>query len=269
MLKVLIVDDERLARVELKRLLGKIEGVEVVGEAKNATEALAALKSQDINLAFLDIQMPEISGLELAAEIDSAQSGSPKISNKVQFVFCTAFSEHAVDAFSLNAADYIVKPVNPERLQKTIQRVRELMAQSQSQDQHDAQQGKQDSQQKKQTKTHVYLPDTHGLLLKFGHSSRIVRLQEIERFESVGNHAAVYTSSGKSFIHCALSKIEARLDPSLFFKASRSDIIRVDNIVELQSAMTSGCLLAIMASGSEIEVSRRQASALKQACNVF
>lgn len=262
MLKVLIVDDERLARVELKRLLGKIEGVEVVGEAKNATEALAALKSQDINLAFLDIQMPEISGLELAAEIDSAQSGSPKISNKVQFVFCTAFSEHAVDAFSLNAADYIVKPVNPERLQKTIQRVRELMAQSQSQDE-------QDSQQKKQTKTHVYLPDTHGLLLKFGHSSRIVRLQEIERFESVGNHAAVYTSSGKSFIHCALSKIEARLDPSLFFKASRSDIIRVDNIVELQSAMTSGCLLAIMASGSEIEVSRRQASALKQACNVF
>ncbi len=262
MLKVLIVDDERLARVELKRLLGKIDDVEVVGEAKNANEALAALKSQDIDLAFLDIQMPEISGLELAAEIDSNQSSSPKISNKVQFVFCTAFSEHAVDAFSLNAADYIVKPVNPERLQKTIERVRELIAQSQSQDQEQ-------NQQDTQTKTQVYLPDTHGLLLKFGHSSRIVRLQEIERFESVGNHAAVYTSSGKSFIHCALSKIEARLDPSLFFKASRSDIIRVDSIVELQSAMTSGCLLAIMASGSEIEVSRRQASALKQVFNVF
>ncbi|NQZ09777.1 MAG: response regulator transcription factor [Algicola sp.] len=254
MLKVLIVDDERLARVELKRLLGKIDGVEVVGEAKNANEALTALKSQDIDLAFLDIQMPEISGLELAAEIDS-----PEINSKVQFVFCTAFSEHAVDAFSLNAADYIVKPVNPERLQKTIERVRELMAQPTPQNPQDAQ----------QAKAHAYLPDTHGLLLKFGHSSRIVRLHEIERFESVGNHAAVYTSSGKSFIHCALSKIEARLDPSLFFKASRSDIIRVDNIVELQSAMTSGCLLAIMASGSEIEVSRRQASALKQVFNVF
>jgi two-component system LytT family response regulator len=263
MLKVLIVDDERLARVELKRLLGKIDGVEVVGEAKNAQQALAALKSQDIDLAFLDIQMPEISGLELAAEIDSAQSDTPTISNKVQFVFCTAFSEHAVDAFSLNAADYIVKPVNPERLQKTIERVRELMAQPAPQNQP---QNQQDSQQ---AKAHVYLPDTHGLLLKFGHNSRIVRLHEIERFESVGNHAAVYTSSGKSFIHCALSKIEARLDPSLFFKASRSDIVRVDNIIELQSAMTSGCLLAIMASGSEIEVSRRQASALKQVFNVF
>lgn len=244
MLKILIVDDERLARVELKRLLGKIDGVEVVAEAKNAKQALEVLKTDEIELAFLDIQMPEISGLELAAEIGS----------NTQFVFCTAFSEHALDAFSLNAVDYIVKPVNPERLAKTIERVRELRQQTTSDSPAPAT---------------AYLPDSHGILLKFGQSSRIVRLQEIERFESVGNHAAVYTSNGKSFIHCSLSKIEARLDPSIFFKASRSDIIRVDSIVEIQSAMTSGCLLAIMTSGAEIEVSRRQASALKQVFNVF
>jgi two-component system LytT family response regulator len=244
MLKVLIVDDERLARVELKRLLAKFDDLEVVSEAKNAKQALAILKEEQIDLAFLDIQMPEISGLELAEDIPAS----------TQFVFCTAFSEHALDAFSLNAVDYIVKPVNPQRLKKTIERVRELIQQSAT---------------KSELVITAYLPDTHGLLLKFGQSSKIVRLQEIERFESVGNHAAVYTTYGKSFIHSSLSKIESRLDPSIFFKASRSDIIRVDSIVEIQPAMTSGCLTAIMTSGLEIEVSRRQAAALKQVFNVF
>ena len=255
-IKILIVDDERLARVELKRLLGKIADVEVVAEAKNAHQAIEILQEQTIDLAFLDIQMPEISGLDLAENM-AQNMAENTTGNKTMplFVFCTAFSEHALDAFSLNAADYIVKPVNPERLSQTIERVKALL--------------KQTEQQPAAQPLSSYLPDSHGLLLKFGQSSRIVRLHEVERFESVGNHCAVYTTVGKSFVHASLTKVEARLDPNIFFKASRSDIIRVDNIKQIEPGMSAGSLVAIMTSGSEIEVSRRQASALKQVFNVF
>ncbi len=244
MIKVMIVDDERLARVELKRLLSAFDDIEVVAEAKDAEQAMQRLKQGDIDLAFLDIQMPEVSGLELAEQIGP----------QTLFVFCTAFSEHALDAFGLNAADYLVKPVNPERLSQALGKVRQLLKHADKTT--DAQ-------------PLNYLADNHGLLLKFGQSSKIVRLNEVERFESVGNHAALYTNSGKAFIHSSLSKIEKRLDPAVFFKASRSDIIRIDSIKEIQDALSPGCLLAIMQSGAEIEVSRRQAAALKQLFNVW
>ncbi|NRA59452.1 MAG: response regulator transcription factor [Psychrobium sp.] len=244
MLNVLIVDDERLARVELKRLLAKIPQVNVVAEANGAAQALELLEEHDIDLVFLDIQMPEMDGLQLADKIDPS----------IQFVFCTAFNEHAVDAFSLNAVDYIVKPINPDRLLRTIARV---------------QQSIEEKAEQSNKEIISYLPDNHGLLLKFGDSSKIVRLQDVERFESIGNHVAVYTPAGKSYIHSSLSKVEQRLDPALFFKASRSEIIRVDNIKCIEDGMATGSLLAIMNSGKTIDVSRRQAQQLKKLFNVW
>ncbi|MCP4325251.1 MAG: response regulator transcription factor [Psychromonas sp.] len=247
MLNILIVDDERLARVELKRLLSAIDGVTIIAEVNSAEAALVQLKNNNINLVFLDIQMPEVSGLQLAAQLDSS----------VSFVFCTAFNDYAVDAFSLNAMDYLVKPVNPDRLLQTIKRVKEN---------HEIQ-----AQEKVLSNSPVcaYLPDDHGLLLKFGANSRIIRIKEIERFESIGNHVAVYSLEGKSFIQSSLNKVESRLDPKVFFKASRSDIIRVDNIKILETGIATGSLLAVMKSGQEIEVSRRQAQTLKQLFNVW
>lgn len=240
MLKVLIVDDERLARVELKRLLSAFDYVEVVGQASNGQQALEMMSEHKIDLIFLDIQMPEMSGLELAQQFDT----------KTKFVFCTAFNEHAVDAFSLNAIDYIVKPVNSERLEKTLQRVKTEIA-------------------KGEKESIEYLPDNHGLLLKFGDSSRIVRLEEVERFESIGNHVAVYCSYGKSYIYSSLSKVERRLNPIRFFKASRSEIVQIDWIAKLEEGMSPGSLVAVLTSGQEVEVSRRQVQNLKQLFNVF
>lgn len=244
MLKVLIVDDERLARVELNRLLSKIDGVEVIAQAKTAAEALDILKVSVVDLVFLDIQMPEMTGLELAPHIDP----------NIKFVFCTAFNEHAVDAFSLNATDYIVKPVNSERLVQTIQRVRAAKEYSVSDEREES---------------IDYLPDNHGLLLKFGDSNKIVRLEEIERFESVGNHVAVYTSQGKSYIHSSLNKVEKRLNPAQFFKTSRSEIVRIDSILCLEEGMSTGSLVAILKSKQQVDVSRRQVQSLKQLFNVF
>lgn len=246
MLNILIVDDERLARVELERLLRQFPDVEIIAQASNAIEARALLKTAEIDVIFLDIQMPEVSGLEFATEIDPS----------VQFVFCTAFNQHAVDAFSLNAADYLVKPVNPQRLSQTIEKIRHQVK---------------DSNPPKTANSveASYLDNNHGLLLKFADCSRIVRLNDVERFESIGNHVAVYTSEGKAYIHSSLTKIETRLEPKAFFKASRSEIIRVDAIERIEDGIATGSLLAIMKSGRQIEVSRRQAQSLKHFFNIW
>jgi len=233
MIKTLLVDDERLASAELSRLLQAHPQISIVGQAANADEALALLSQLDVDLVFLDIQMPGLSGLELAAQLDA----------DLQFIFCTAFDSYALDAFGLNALDYLLKPIHPERLAKALARF-------------------QTKQQEEPQRN--YLPENHGLLLKFTDSSRIVRLSDISRFESIGNHSAVYTSFGKSFLHSSLSKIEQRLDPQQFFKASRADIIRVSAIEQLENGVAVGSMLAIMQDGQEVEVSRRQVQVLKQ-----
>jgi two-component system LytT family response regulator len=229
-IRTLLVDDERLARAELRRLLAVHPHIEIVGEATHAQEALAALEQLRPDLAFLDIQMPGMSGLQLAEHIE----------DRCQFVFCTAFDSFAIDAFGLNALDYLVKPVEPERLARTIARVRPPESQA----------------------TVATLPMEHGLLLKFGESARIVRLREIERFESVGNHAAVYTPHGQSFVLSSLNRIEQRLDPAHFFRVNRGCILRLDAIRSLEPDVGQG-LVARTASGVEIEVSRRAAQQLR------
>lgn len=241
MFKVLIVDDERLARVELKRLLQSHKDIEVFGEAKNAKEALNFLDNHSVNLIFVDIHMPEISGLELASQFD----------DDVKFVFCTAFQEYAVDAFSLNAFDYLVKPVAPERLEATLNKLRTI-AKSSAVD-----------------TAKPYLEDNHGLLLQSGDSKKIVRLKDIERFESMGNYVAVYSAGDKFFIHTSLKKVEKKLNPSIFFKVSRSVILRVDNIKSIEDGFAVGSLIAVLNSGSEVEISRRQAKELKNLFNIW
>lgn len=240
MIRTLIVDDERLARAELKRLLASIPDIEIVGEAADANHAKQLIDELEPELIFLDIEMPECSGLELAATL---QPG-------MHFVFCTAYNSHALDAFALNALDYLVKPVDPLRLDKTIQRAKHALAQPSAAPNLTPQN---------------YLPDSHGILLKFGESSRIVRLAEIYRFESIGNHTAVYCPTGKSYVLSSLSKIELRLDPAVFFKASRADIIRLDAIERIEAGMAPGSLVAMLQDGQQVDVSRRQALQLKQA----
>ena len=237
MLKVLIVDDERLARLELVRMLGRYDNIEVVGEAANGKEALEAVASQAIDLVFVDIKMPELNGLEFAKAV----------SDQVHFVFCTAYTDYAVDAYELNVFDYIVKPVSPARLDAVINKAWLTHGDTTS------------------AASPEPLPDEHGLLLKFGHDFNIVRIAEIYRFESVGNHVAVYSYAGKSYLHATLSKVESRLNPTHYFKASRSDIVRIDHIQRIEEGMAAGTFCVYLKDGSDIEVSRRQAQHLRKA----
>ncbi|MEE2022855.1 LytR/AlgR family response regulator transcription factor [Alkalimonas mucilaginosa] len=243
MLRTLIVDDERLARSELKRLLKAHPECQLIGEAANAKEAHQYLQQEELDLVFLDIQMPEVTGLELAATLPA----------QIRFVFCTAYDSYALDAFGLNAVDYLLKPIAPARLAHTMQR---LLADKQPEASNPA-------------SNQHYLPEQHGILLKFGDINRIVRLHEIVRFESIGNHAAVYTPHGKSFLHSSLARIEQKLNPEHFFKVSRSDIIRIDAIAHIEPGMAAGSLLAVLNDGQQIEVSRRQAQQLKQWFSAF
>ena len=114
MINTLIVDDERLARAEMRRLLKKHDNIHIVGEASDAQQALQILAEQQVELVFLDIQMPGLSGLELAEQL----------SKDLQFIFCTAFGDYAIEAFALDAVDYLVKPINAERLATSLARVK-------------------------------------------------------------------------------------------------------------------------------------------------
>lgn len=249
-LRTLIVDDERLARAELKRLLSKhTDSIKIVGEAANADAALQILKEENIDLVFLDVQMPGMTGMELAEHIDT----------DIQFIFCTAFDQYAVDAFTLNAVDYLVKPVNSQRLVQCLSKLSGNTTNA----------SEKEDVSESQSEPGNYLPDGHGLLLKFGDINRIIKLSEIERFESIGNHCAVYTPLGKSWVHSSLSKVEARLDPSLFFKASRAEIIRIDAIDRIEPGIKTGSSVAFLKSGASIEISRRQAQSLKQLFSAF
>lgn len=241
-MNILIVDDEPLARQEIRRLLGRYSQIESIAEAVDGLEALALVQEEEFHLVFVDIRMPEMDGIELVSSVG----------NRSLFVFCTAYSQHALEAFDLNAFDYLLKPVNPNRLDHVMAKV-ELALSGKSYH----------GQQEKEIASEI-LPENHGFLLKFGHDYRIVRLQDVLRFEALGNHVVVHLEKEKSYIQSSLSRLEAKLDESHFFKASRSDVVRIDAICKVEEGMNPGSLLVQLSNGQSVDVSRRQAQYLKK-----
>ncbi|ALO36315.1 two-component system response regulator [Colwellia sp. MT41] len=229
-IKAIIIDDERIARQEMLRLLKKHPEIEVVAQAENIEQGDEVIKKHKPDVIFLDIEMPGGTGLTLAEQLNG----------EIPIVFCTAYDEFAVDAFSLNAIDYLVKPVVPARLADTIAKL--SIAEN--------------------TSEKTSLGDDFKLMVKFIDVMKIIRLGDIIRFESIGNHAAIYTPQGKAYLHSSLNKIEERLSDSCYFRASRTDIIRLDAIGKLELTVSNG-LLAYLTDGSQVELSRRQASKLK------
>lgn len=229
-LNAIIIDDERMARQELLRLLKKHPNITVVAQAENIDQGFDEIELHQPDIIFLDIEMPGGTGLTLAE----------KLKGEIPIVFCTAYDEFAVDAFALNAIDYLVKPIVPERLAETIEKFADTEAEND-----------QDT-----------LNDDFKLMVKFGDHMKIIRLGDISRFESIGNHAAIYTPQGKAYLHSSLNKIEARLDTNTYFRASRVDILRLDAIEKLEQTVNYG-LMAQLKNNVEVEISRRQASKLK------
>jgi two-component system LytT family response regulator len=229
-INAILIDDERMARQELLRLLKNHPEINVVAQAEDIEQGYDEIVKHKPDVVFLDIEMPGGTGLTLAE----------KLKGEIPIVFCTAYDEFAVDAFALNAVDYLVKPIDPARLAETTIK---LITPS-------------------ELTTLPALHDDFKLMVKFSDHMKIIRLGDISRFESIGNHAAIYTAQGKAYLHSSLNKIEARLDENSYFRASRVDILRLDSIEKLEQNINYG-LIAYLNNGSKVEISRRQASKLK------
>jgi len=236
MLKVVLIDDERLARSELRRMLEEFSDVEIIGEAANSAEGIEKVETLNPDLIFLDIQMPDKSGFDMLSQLDKA----PHV------IFVTAYDEYALKAFDVNALDYLMKPVEPQRLAEALLKVR----------------------QKNEEEILSYnnrgiLSENDQVFVKDGERCWFVKLSDVRLFESVGNYAKVFFGTNKPLILKSLNALEERLDEKVFFRANRKHIINLRMIEKIEPYFNGGLLLDLNG-GEKIEVSRRQAVKFKE-----
>ena len=223
-MKAILIDDERLARVELRRLLSAHPEVDIAGEAQNSAEALALIAGVSPDLLFLDIQMPGANGFDLLDQL----------SDVPQVIFTTAFDEYAIKAFEVNALDYLLKPIAPERLAAALQRAVPREAPKRL--------------------SQVFVRD--------GDRCWIVRIPEIFLLESEGNYTRLHFSHERPLIRRSLNVLEEQLDPALFFRASRRQIINLTWIEKIDLNVQGGFTVTLRG-GPTVEMSRRQADRLR------
>ena len=233
-MNALIVDDERLARSEMRRLLAAHPDVTVAGEAANADEAEVRLRTADVDVLFLDVQMPGASGFDLLERLDTL----PLV------VFTTAYDEYAVRAFEVNAFDYLLKPIRPERLAAVLEKAR---AQASS---PPATAG-----QKRTWSDRVFLRD--------GDRCWIVALADIELFEADGNYTRAFFKAERPMVRTALQSLETRLDPAIFFRASRRHIINLRHVEAIDDGVDDSYTVRLR-SGRTVSISRRQSRRLRE-----
>jgi two-component system, LytTR family, response regulator len=235
-IRAIIIDDERLARQELKNLLLPFKEVEVVAECANADGAKEEIEKWKPDLIFLDIQMPGKNGFELLEEI----SVLPDV------IFVTAYDEYAIRAFEVNALDYLLKPIQPQRLQESIKKVFQKET-------HD----------REENIPQTVLTEHDQVFVKDGDKCWFVRLSDIRLFESEGNYVRVYFSNFKPLILRSLNNLDERLHPRTFFRASRKHIVNLRWIENIENWYNGG-LRATLKGGEQVEISRRQAVKFKE-----
>lgn len=233
-MKALIVDDERLARKELMKLLEEHPSIEIVGEAMNADEAEKMIEELNPDLLFLDIQMPGRTGFQLLESLDSA----PLV------VFTTAYDEFALKSFEVNALDYLLKPIQPDRLAEAVHKIMDKERQRQGQG-RDSKLGLNDQ-----------------VFVKDGERCWFVGLSQIRMFESDGNYIKVYFENNKPMIHKSLNALDEKLDDRAFFRASRKHIVNLSWVEGIEPWFNGG-LMVKLKGGDKVEVSRRQAAKFK------
>ncbi|HVG14245.1 MAG TPA: response regulator [Chitinophagaceae bacterium] len=238
-MRAIIIDDERLARAELRKLLQEFPEIEIVDEAANVDEGISKIENHNPDLIFLDIQMPGKTGFDLLSELDRAP----------QVIFTTAYDEYALKAFEVNALDYLLKPVEPKRLADAIHKL------------HASEQGNGHSSVIHDPNR--MLTESDQVFVKDGERCWFVKLNEIRLFESVGNYAKVFFGPNKPLILKSLNALEERLDEKTFFRANRKHIVNLRMIDKIEPYFNGGLLLELKG-GEKIEVSRRQTVKFKE-----
>lgn len=228
-MKALIVDDERIARQELRRLLGSHPEIEISAEANNADQALDLIPKLTPDVIFLDIQMPEMTGFEMLARIDDVP----------QIIFTTAYDEYAIRAFEVSALDYLLKPIAPERLASAVAKLR----------------------------PRTTPPRMEQVFVRDGERCWLVRVADIYLLESEGNYTRVCFKGERPLIPRSLAALETRLDPAVFFRTSRAQIVNLKWVQGVETG-PAGNLIITLRSGETVSASRRQSAALRDALSL-
>lgn len=224
-ISVIIVDDERLARDEIKRMLMDYPDVAVLGEAGNADEAKHLIEKYNPQLLFLDVQMPGRSGFDLLE----------MLSDVPEVIFTTAFDQYAVKAFEANALDYLVKPIRDERFAKAMQKVKDKLSVS---------------------------PANQQIFIKDGNKCYFVNPADIYLIESMDNYAVLHFGNSKAFLKRSLNQLEEKLDPAVFFRINRAQIVNKAFIGQIHH-LAGGKLNISLKTGRLLEVSDRQSVKFK------
>lgn len=238
-MKAIIVDDERLARNELKRLLENFPHIEVIAEASNTDEASALLETLQPDVLFLDIQMPGKTGFEW---LEGWDGFLPEV------IFTTAFDEYALKAFEVNALDYVLKPIELARLSESIQKLEKRQIQ----------------QVRTSASPNHVLGAQDQIFVKDGERCWFVRLDRVRLCESMGNYVRLFFDDQKPLVLKSLNALEERLDPKVFFRANRKHIINLNYIDKIEPWFSGGLQVTLSGKGEKIEISRRQSIRFKE-----
>ncbi|MEG6615048.1 LytTR family DNA-binding domain-containing protein [Peptococcaceae bacterium 1198_IL3148] len=249
-LRALIVDDEYPARQELRYLLSNFENIEIVGEATNANEALALIKALEYHVLFLDISMPGMSGLELGAVIQ-------ELPHRPQVIFISAYDDHALKAFEVNAVDYILKPVEEQRLRKAVDKVLKFYGDNTVED-NEVTEVDNNSKAKSEIKINRITAEKLGKTI-------LVDMSDI--FYGFTEKDCVYikTYDEKLLTRFTLKELEARLDPTVFYRTHRCFLVNLHKVKEIVPFFNGTYNLFLEdKEGSEVPVSRGQAKKLRK-----
>jgi len=256
-MRIVVVDDEQLAREELCYQLGQLGTGEVVAQAANGLEAIAAIERHDPDLVFLDVQMPGLTGFEVARRLLQRDDESPAL------IFVTAFDQHAIEAFEVNAVDYLLKPVDAARLEQALQRARRRLSSDRASGQ-------------------MPLNDQLERIVRMMSAGRQVRREQVavkvgERFLLVHADDIIYASLTDESINIVtghvtgssnyrtLDDLQARLDPDVFWRVHRSHLVNINKIKEIVPWFSRNYILRMKdAKSTEIPVSRSQTKRLRE-----
>ncbi len=238
MIRTVLVDDELLALARLRRLLEAEPDVAIVAECTSGREAIDAVTAFRPDVVFLDVQMPEIDGFEVLRAV------SPD--NAPCVVFVTAYDAHAVRAFQVRAVDYLLKPIDGERVQQAVARVRQSREQATAAERYAALRDILDD-----LKT-----TAKRLLVRDKGRARPIRVDEIDWIDAVGNYARLHVKGHTHVLRTTLRRLEDRLGPAHFCRVHRSALINLDRVTEVQP-WASGDSVVILSDGARLRVSRR------------
>ena len=237
-LRVLVADDEATARKRLLRLLAAMPDVAIAGECGDAHEVLARVRGGEVDVVLLDIQMPELSGIEALALFPA---GGPQV------IFCTAHAAHAVSAFDVGAADYLLKPIDGGRLRKALDRVRQRGA------------GAKPESAETPSLDRLALPTRQGIVL--------LDPRDVTHAELADELVTVYTAAASYLSALSLQDLESRLPPATFLRVHRRALVNLQHVMRLQPNEVGG-FLALTTGGHSVEVSRQVARELRKRLGV-